>query len=141
MVSGGGVFVSGAFVGALLSFRRRRQDTQEAQHKQRLLRRAQAVKEARDLATAQRLLLDALADRAGEEVRAAPHAALSALLEQRGLTPSLAQRVVTLLQATDAARFAPGGAQQKLKEDIVALVLAVDAGVHGVADAATGGAP
>lgn len=140
VVAGGGVFVSGAFVGALLSLRRRRQDTQQAQHKKRLAARALAVKEARDLATAQRLLLDALADRVGDDVRAAPHAELPALLVAGGLSATLAERVVILLQAIDAARFAPGGAQQRLKEEVAVIVLAVDSNAVDSADAATGGA-
>jgi hypothetical protein len=72
------------------------------------------------------LLLDALADRAGDDVRATPIADLPGLLEQRGVSSSTAARVAAVLRAIDAARYAPGGAQQKLRDDVAALVDAID---------------
>ncbi|MDP2341625.1 MAG: BatD family protein [Deltaproteobacteria bacterium] len=113
--------------GALVGFRRRQQDTAGARRRQRLEQRARDLKSTRELAATARLLLDAASDRAGDDVRSTPLAALPAMLVSRGVPAGLAQRAADALLVAEAARYSPGGQQQQARDDVVAAALALDA--------------
>jgi hypothetical protein len=130
------VVAYGAAVGALaaasgvvLGLRRRRVATSAGQARRRRDVRAAALDDAgtrQDLGSAQRLLLDALAERCGDDVRGAPSAEWEQLLPSRGLEKALVDRVVAAVRAVEAARYAPGGAQKAALDDVVAAARAVD---------------
>lgn len=112
-VVGGVVAVVGAAVGGLGRRRRSRNDSVAGKRDARRRDRATAAGKARasvDVAAAHRLLLDALAERFGDDVRAADTQTLATLLTERGLATATADGVVIAIVAADAARFAPGGA-------------------------------
>jgi hypothetical protein len=88
--------------------------------------RLDAAREARDVAAAERVVLDALADRFGEEVRALPADAL-----ERELGVELGERdaqslkkIVVWLDAAQQSRYAPAGGADKrgLFDDAGALL-------------------
>ena len=72
------------------------------------------------------MLLDALAERCGDDVRACDSQALPPLLTNRGLSDELATDVVTAIVAAEAARFAPGGAKGQAVEQLLARLVDVD---------------
>lgn|GEM_PF-1458549 len=97
--------------------RRRRQDRATA---------LSLAQQQGDLAAAQRLLLDALADRCGDDVRAVDAAQWEQLLPARGVGAPLVARVTAAARAADAARYAPGGAQKAALDAVAAAARAVD---------------
>jgi len=110
---GGALAIIGAAVGALGRRRRALRDSVAGQRDARRRERAVSATKARasvNVAAAHRLLLDALAERYGDDVRAADSQTLATLLAGRGLGTSAADGVVAAIIAADAARFAPGGA-------------------------------
>ena len=123
---GGVVAVVGAAVGALGRRRRSRNDSVAGKRDARRRDRATAAGKARatvDVAAAHRLLLDALAERFGDDVRAADTQTLATLLTDRGLATATADGVVMAIVAADAARFAPGGAAKAQAVDALLLRL------------------
>ena len=73
------------------------------------------------------LLLDAVGDRCGDDVRSTPLQSLPALLMARGVPSALAQRSAAALLLAEAARYSPGGQQVQARDDVVAAALAIDA--------------
>jgi hypothetical protein len=129
VVAGAGVGAAAALVGLALAVRRRRAASGSGMQARRRAARAAALDDARnkqDLAAAQRLLLDALAERCGDDVRGLQSAQWEAVLPARGLAPTLAARVVAAVRAAEAARYAPGGAQKAALDDVVAAARALD---------------
>ena len=140
---GAGVFVAGIVVGLIGRRRRRRIDSD---HGQRLRRRekrrvdAEAIRTTGDVAAAQRLLIDAVSERCGDDIRAVDANALPAVLVARGLNEPLANQIAAAILGAEAARFAPGGQKQQAIQQALQTAAAVDAGVVDVdpADAARG---
>jgi hypothetical protein len=145
-VPGDGVVVAGAagaalggLAGLFVARRRRQGETAAGVRRRRRRERASALDaaaSAEDPAAAQRLLVDAVADVCGDDVRAVDVARWTDLLPARGLSPGLTARVVEACRAVDAARFAPGAAQRVAVEAVVAAARAVDAADDAAADAA-----
>jgi hypothetical protein len=135
-VFGGAVAALGVLTGVLGRRRRTAQDSVVGQRDRRRRERAAAALKARaavDVAAAHRLLLDALAERCGDDVRASDSQALPPLLMNRGLSDGLATDVVTAIVAAEAARFAPGGAKGQAVEQLLARLVDVDVDVDGAA--------
>jgi hypothetical protein len=129
VVAGASVGAVAAAAGVLLGLRRRRAASALGRAQRRRAARAAALDEAaaqQDLAVAQRLLLDALAERCGDDVRGMQTAAWESALPARGLQRRLVARVVATVRAVDAARYAPGGAQKAALDEVVAVVRAID---------------
>ena len=140
---GAGVFIAGIVVGLIGRRRRRRIDSD---HGQRLRRRekrrvdAEAIRTTGDVAAAQRLLIDAVSERCGDDIRAVDANALPAVLVARGLNEPLANQIAAAILGAEAARFAPGGQKQQAIQQALQTAAAVDAGVVDIdpADAARG---
>jgi hypothetical protein len=126
-----GAFVGavGVLIGVFGRLRRRREQSAAGQHARRRAERAAAAAAARDavdVGAAHRLLLDALAERCGSDVRACEAAQLPDTLVQRGLGAALASRVARAIVAGEAARFAPGGQKLEAVTEIVSCLVMVD---------------
>ncbi len=119
--------VVAVFVSFVLSLRKKKRASAGEQQRARFAARKRALDDAKDLATLHKLLLDALADRAGDDIRATPHGALPVLLAARGVDNATAQLAADALRAAEAARYSPGAAPKKLKDDVVTVVAALDA--------------
>lgn len=111
------VGASAAALGALAwlggSARRRQRASASGQRDALLKERAKALTDARqrgDLATLERIVLDALADRYGPSVKACATSALDAELTTRGAERALIDDVVRFIQDVEAARYMRGGA-------------------------------
>ncbi|HEY1100602.1 MAG TPA: hypothetical protein VGF99_16805, partial [Myxococcota bacterium] len=131
---GGAVAVVGALVGLGVRRRRTTSDSDAGRRRRRQQDRrdaAEAAKKAGDVASAQRLLLDAVADRCGDDVRAIDTNALPALLVARGLDEVTAAAVARAVVDAEAARFAPGGQKQQAVTQCLTLVDALDAAGDG----------
>lgn len=127
--AGGVIFALGLGVGIAGRWRRRREDSAAGQRARRRAERAAAADGARaaaDVAAAHRLLLDALAERCGNDVRACEAASLPDLLVERGLGAGLAGRVARAILAGEAARFAPGGQKAEAVGELLACLGLVD---------------
>jgi hypothetical protein len=119
----------GLLIGSLGWWRRRRAESAEGQLARRTTERAAAARDAAtavDVTAAHRLLLDALADRCGDDVRACVAASLPPLLMERGLDAHLAARVAEAIVRGESARFAPGGQRSEAVSDLVACIGLVD---------------
>jgi hypothetical protein len=127
---GGAIGLLAIVAGVALGARRRSVGSAAGRARRHRLERAAALVVAQqggDLATAHRLLLDALAQRCGGDLRAVDSSRWEELLPARGLPPALAGRVVAAVRAVEAARYAPGGAQQAALDAVVAAAQALDA--------------
>lgn len=131
VVASAGASAVAVVVSLLLSLRRKRRASAGEQRRARFAARKRALDEAKDLGALHKLLLDALADRAGDDTRATPHGALPVLLVARGVDADTAQRAADALRAAEAARYSPGAAPKKLKEDVAAVVAALDVDAAG----------
>lgn len=127
----------GALLGALgllaLQTRQRRASSVAGETRRRRELRARAVEQASargDLAALERALFDALAERAGDDVRGLPSTQLAQPLVERGLAEPLANDVVAFIRDVEAARYAPqsGVAARRLAEQAVALVARLEDG-------------
>jgi len=119
----------GVLVGVVGRLRRRREDSAAGQQARRRAERAAAAAAARDavdVGAAHRLLLDALAERCGSDVRACESAQLPDTLVERGLGAGLAARVARAIVAGEAARFAPGGQKAEAVTELLACLAVVD---------------
>lgn len=128
-VAGAAVGVIGVVVGVVGLVRRRRRDSDAGQQARRRTERAaaaSAAREASDVAAAHRLLLDALAERYGSDVRACETAVLSDTLVERGVGAGLAARVARAFLASEAARFAPGGQKTEAVAELLACLALID---------------
>lgn len=126
---GGATLLAGLVVGSLGRWRRRRHDSIAGQRLRQRLARAAAAAAARadiDIAAAHRLLLDALAEQCGDDVRAFVAADLPAALRGRGVEHGLAARVAEAILRGEAARFAPGGQQSEAVDELVACIAQLD---------------
>ncbi|MCC7108490.1 MAG: hypothetical protein IT382_04335, partial [Deltaproteobacteria bacterium] len=77
-----------------------------------------------DLSALERAVWDALAERAGDDVRGLPSQELARTLAERGLPEALAALVLAFIRDVEAARYAPGsgGAARRLAEAATTLV-------------------
>jgi hypothetical protein len=127
----GGVFaVCGGVVGVVGRRRRQHASSRVGQQQRRHDdRRTQAatIRAQGDVAGAQRLLLDAVADRCGDDVRAIDTAALPAVLVSRGLSAAVAAAVAGAIVDVEAARYAPTSDKQAIGRALD-LVATIDAG-------------
>jgi hypothetical protein len=129
-VVGGVCALIGGLVGVI--GRRRRQHStsrvgqQQRRHDERR-RQAAAIRVQGDVAGAQRLLLDAVADRCGDDVRAIDTTALPAVLVSRGLSTAIASAVAEAIVDVEAARYAPTSDTQAIGR-VLDLVATIDAG-------------
>ncbi|MCC7072403.1 MAG: BatD family protein [Deltaproteobacteria bacterium] len=133
VLMGAAVALAGALGFALVRARARRAGSSAGVRAQRRDQRAKLVQQAiarGDLAAVERALKDALAERAGDDVRALPSSALAEHLAACGIAPALSERVVSFIQDAEAARFAPGGsaAARRLADDAAALVRELEGG-------------
>jgi hypothetical protein len=127
--AGAAVSAIGVVIGVVGLLRRRRQDSAAGQQARRRTERASAASAAReavDVAAAHRLLLDALAERCGSDVRACETAVLPDTLVERGLGAGLAGRIARAILAGEAARFAPGGQKAEAVAELLACLALVD---------------
>jgi hypothetical protein len=119
----------GLVIGSLGWWRRRRTESAAGQLVRRMGERAAAARDAAtavDLTAAHRLLLDTLADRCGDDVRACVAARLPVVLTERGLDARLAARVAEAIVRGESARFAPGGQRVEAVTELVACIQLVD---------------
>jgi hypothetical protein len=127
---GGVLALLGGVVG-VVGRRRRQHSTSKVGLQQRRHdeRRAQSatIRAQGDVAGAQRLLLDAVADRCGDDVRAIDTAALPAVLVSRGLSAAVASAVAGAIVDVEAARYAPSGDKQAIGRALD-LAATIDAG-------------
>jgi len=126
---GGVVAVVGGIVGMLGRRRRRASDSADGQRRRRQQDRraaAEAIVNSGDVAAAQRLLLDAVAERCGDDIRAVDTAALPAVLVARGVGEGLANTIARAIVGAEAARFAPGGPKQQAIQQCLDVATAVD---------------
>jgi hypothetical protein len=126
---GGATLVLGLVGGLWGRWRRRQHDSAAGLRLRRRQERAGAATSARDvvdIAAAHRLLLDALAERCGDDVRACVAAELPAVLVDRGVEARLAARAAEAILRGEAARFAPGGQQAEAVHELVACIALVD---------------
>lgn len=127
----GGIFAMLGGVVGVVGRRRRQHASSTAGQQQRRQdeRRAQAatIRAQGDVAGAQRLLLDAVADRCGDDVRAIDTAALPPVLVARGLSPAVAAAVAGAIVDVEAARYAPAGDKQAIGRALD-LAATIDAG-------------
>ena len=124
---GGGAGLLFSVLGVVLGVRRRQGATEISRQRQRQHDRARDLAATRDLSVAAGLLLDAVGDRCGDDVRSTPLQSLPALLMARGVPSALAQRSAAALLLAEAARYSPGGQQVQARDDVVAAALAIDA--------------
>jgi hypothetical protein len=132
VVAGAVAFLAGAAL--FVAGSRRRKLSASAAGKRAHIRRdrQRALDEAKargDLAGLERVLLDALAERCGADVKARATEDLGALLSERGIEASLAADVVKLIRDVEAARYSPsvGGERARLADQCIALVARVEA--------------
>ena len=128
-VIGGFVAVVGAVVGVIGRRRRRTGDSVDGQRRRRQQDRraaADAIAKSGDVGAAQRLLLDAVADRCGDDIRAVDASALPAVLVRRGIGEGIAAAVARSIVDAEAARFAPGGQKQQAIQQCLEVATAVD---------------
>lgn len=118
---------------AALGIRRRRFSQSAAgrakQAKDFRRQRMQVAQAAQDLGEVEKVLLEALCDQCGEQVRALQSEALANGLSASGLPAQLAQRCGAFFQATQASRYAPDASENaaRLCSEGVALLSAVEA--------------
>lgn len=126
----------GTLLGALalwaLRGRARRQASVAGEARRRREQRARALQTASargDLSALERAVFDALAERAGDDVRGLPSSELARHLAERGLPEALAAEVLSFIRDVEAARYAPGssGAARRLAELATALVHQLEA--------------
>ena len=127
VVAGAAVALVGVAGFALLRARARRAGSTAGERSKRREQRARLLQQASaraDLAAVERALKDAVAERAGDDVRGLSSSALHDHLVARGVPSALAERVVSFIRDAEAARYAPGAgtAAQRLANDAVALV-------------------
>lgn len=98
---------------------RRREDSESDQNVQRG-KRARARRKAmeaahqeKDLGRARSLVMDALADRVGDHVRALPHDELIDACLAAGIAPDRANAVAAFFDAVDAVRFTPDASRSR----------------------------
>lgn len=114
---------------------RRREESasdQGAQRSKRAKARRKAMADAhqeKDLGRARSLVMDALADRVGDHVRALPHDELIEACQGAGLASDRASAVAAFFEAVDAVRFTPDASRsrQQLFEEGARLQEALDA--------------
>ena len=126
---GGAIAVAGMGIGWLGRRRRRSGDSAEGQRRRRQADRraaATAIAASGDVAAAQRLLLDAVAERCGDDIRAVDAAALPAVLVARGFADAIAAAVARAIVDAEAARFAPGGQKRQAIQQVLDVAAAVD---------------
>lgn len=127
-VAGGAAIAGLGAVGFMvLRARTRRSASVAGETRRRREQRAKALTQARartDLSTLERAVFDALAERAGDDVRGLPSGELGERLVARGLEPAFADRLLAFIRDVEAARYAPGGgaAARRLADEALALV-------------------
>ncbi len=94
-------------------------------------RAMQAAHAEKDLGRARALVMDALADRAGDHIRALPQGELVAGCVEAGVDVERARALVAFFDAVDAVRFTPNASQsrQQLFEEGARLQSALDGDV------------
>jgi hypothetical protein len=123
------VFVAGLGAYGAGTLRRRRAGSAAGQRATLRKDRQKAFDEARgrgDLASLERLLLDALAEACGPSVKGVATSELAALLVDKGLEPALADDVVRFIRDVEAARYmgAGSGGERKQLADTAGVLLA-----------------
>ena len=124
-VAGAAAALAGSAAAAILRRRRRRQESTANRRdawSHELLRAGEQAIARGDLAGLERVLLEALSERAGPAVKSTPSAALAPLLESAGLPPALALRAKDAVMLAESARYAPGGTQSKRTAEMLALL-------------------
>lgn len=122
VLAGAAILGAGACIGAAGTLRRRRSASGAGRRRSLSRARQRALEDALargDLAALQRLVLDALADRFGPDVKACATPELAGLLEGRGLAPADAAAVVRFIHDVEAARYARASASA-LERDALA---------------------
>ncbi|MBI1945374.1 MAG: BatD family protein [Deltaproteobacteria bacterium] len=133
-VVGGAATASVGAVGfLLLRARARRHGSVAGETRRRREQRAKALAQASvrgDLTAVERALFDALAERAGDDVRGLPSGELGGRLTTRGLSPALVERLVAFIRDVEAARYSPsvGSTARRMADEAVTLVRELEGG-------------
>ncbi len=127
---GASVFGVCATIAGVVRLRQRRRVSTEGRVRERRKQRALRAQHAQakdDFAALSAIVLEAVAERCGDDVRAADNATLRPLLHARGLDEATANDTADALIAAEAARYAPGGKRQQASTALMAVLTRLDA--------------